>query len=110
MIVVHTPLSGHWSLVGRAAQYLALPEEQPMHSAWTGCPPPGWRGNAPGERTEMKGRRYHEYNGVEKWVREESGDSRKEEGEEKKKGRRKREKESTSIDSRMSVINGKRRV
>ena len=48
--------------------------------------------------------------GVEKWESEEGVDRRKEEGDEKKKGRRKREKESTSIDSRMSVINGKRGV
>ena len=84
---MHTPLPGHWSLVGRAAQYLVLPEEQPMHSAWTGCPPPGWRGNVPGERREMKGRRDNGYNGVEKWAREESVDRRKREDEEKK-GRR----------------------
>ena len=58
-----------------------------MHSAWTGCPPPGWRGNVPGER--MKGRRDHVYNGAEKCEREESVDRRKEERGRGKEGEKK---------------------
>ena len=107
----HTPLSGHWSLVGRGAQYLALPEEQPMHSAWTGCPPPGWRGNVPGERREIKGLRDHGYNGAEKWVRGESVDRRKEERGRGKEGEEKEgEGEYRYSKSDVTVIIGKRGV